>query len=72
MKYLPDLAEKKMCRKQKVVPKIKSRAEYKKSCQKHKVVPQIKSRAKNIKLYPPKKVVPEKTDVVKKKVDDKN
>ena len=53
MKYLPGLVEKKWCRKQKVVPKIKSRAEKKKSCQK-------------------KRVVPEKTDVVKKKLDDKN
>ena len=64
-------AEKKRPRqKKKVMPKTKSRAEKKQSRQKKKVVSK-KSRA-NGTVVPKKRVVPEKTNIVKKKLDEKN
>ena len=52
------------------MPKTKSRAEKKQSRQKKKVVSK-KSRA-NGTVVPKKRVVPEKTNILKKELEDKN
>ena len=58
------------CRKKKAAPKTKSRAEKNSRARKKKVVSK-KSRA-NGTVVPKKRVVPEKTNIVKKKLDEKN